>query len=214
MSLLQFALAVGTRVRRTPATLWRDSQGTAAIEYAFVGLPFMALLTGILYIALANVAQGGLETAAESAARLIVTGQAQSGTVTDSSNNTHTGLTQADFKSAICDGTTITNADGTTSTVGKMLPPFLACNHLSVTIAPASQYNPDGTLVSTYVPTTVVGEGSQNQVMLVQLSYDWPTFSGLMGLNLANENNGYRRMLATSLFTVETYSCAAGHATC
>jgi hypothetical protein len=39
--------------------------------------------------------------------------------------------------------------------------------------------------------------------MMVQLLYDWPTFGGLMGLNLATQGNGTRRMIASSVFTTD-----------
>ena len=209
---------------RISLLLLRDTRGTAALEYAFAGPPFIALLTGILYIALADVGQSGLETAAESAGRLVMTGQAQSGSVTNAANHTDVGMTAADFKQAICSGTTITEQNGTVATVGKMLPPFLTCSRLTVIVAPATysqsaltlQYNANGTVNTGanggYTPAPA--GGGQNQVMMVQLIYDWPTFNGLMGLNLANEQNGNRRLVATSLFTTEAYDCAATQASC
>jgi Flp pilus assembly protein TadG len=200
--------------------LWRDAAGSTAVEYAMVGPLFLALITGILYIALNNVAQAGLETAAESSARLIMTGLAQSGSVTNSSNTTNIGMTATDFKSAICNGTTITTPSGGTVSVPKMLPPFLVCSRLTVNVAPASysqaalalQYNSNGTVNTSY--NTNSSTGGQNSVMMVQLIYDWPTFSGLFGLNLANENNGSRRLVATSVFTTESYTCAASQTSC
>lgn len=211
-------------MRSTLTQLCSDSHGSTALEFAVVGPPFIALLTGILYIALANVGQSGLETAAESAARLVMTGQAQSGSVTNAANGTDIGMTAADFKTAICTGTTITGQDGTVISVGKMLPPFLMCSRLTVIVGPASygqsaqalHYKADGT-VDTGANngyTLSPAGGGQNQVMMVQLIYDWPTFNGLFGLNLANEQNGNRRLVATSVFTTEAYSCAATQASC
>lgn len=201
-----------------------DKRGTAALEYAFAGPVFLALLTGILYIALADIGQSGLETAAEGAGRLIMTGQAQSGAVTNAGNTVDVGMTAADFKKAICSGATITQQNGTIVSVGTMLPPFLLCSRLTVIVAPAAysqsalalQYNANGTVNTGanggYSPTPA--GGGQNQVMMVQLIYDWPTFNGLLGLNLADEQNGNRRLVATSVFTTEAYSCAASQASC
>lgn len=211
-------------MRSTITQLCSDSRGNTALEFAMVGPPFLALLTGILYIALANVGQSGLETAAETAARLVMTGQAQSGSVTNAANGTDVGMTAADFKTAICNGTTITRQNGTVVSVGKMLPPFLSCSRLTVIVAPASysqsaqalHYNANGT-VNTGANNgyTLSPSGSgQNQVMMVQLIYDWPTFNGLFGLNLANEQNGNRRLVATSVFTTEAYSCASSQNSC
>ncbi len=204
--------------------LRRDSGGSVALEYAFVGPLFMALLTGILYIALADIGQAGLETAAETAGRLVMTGEAQSGSVTNTANGIDVGMTALDFKNAICNGTTITEQSGSVVTVAKMLPPFLLCNRLTIIVAPAAysqsalalQYNANGTVNTGqnagYTPSPA--GGGQNQVMMVQLIYDWPTFNGLFGLNLANEHNGNRRLVATSVFTTEAYNCAASQNSC
>ena len=209
---------------RFPILLRGDSRGSVGLEFALVGPPFLALLTAILYIALVDVGQSALETAAESAGRLVMTGQAQTGSVPNAANGTDVGMTAADFKNAICNGTTITQASGAVVTVGRMLPPVLLCSRLTVIVAPASyslsatalQYNANGTVNTGanggYTPNPA--GGGQNQVMMVQLIYDWPTFNGLFGLNLANENNGNRRLVATSVFTTEAYSCAASQASC
>lgn len=201
-----------------------ESRGSVAVEYAFVGPLFIALLTGILYIALVNIAQSGLETAVESAGRLVLTGEAQSGSVQNASNGTDVGMTAIDFKNAICNGTTITEPNGLVITVGRMLPPFLVCNRLTIIVAPAAytqsamalQYNANGTVNTGanggYTPSPA--GGGQNQVMMVQLIYDWPTFNGLFGLNLANEHNGNRRLVATSVFTTEAYNCAVSQTSC
>lgn len=204
-------------------SLWANDSGAVAIEYAMVGPFFLALLTAILYIALINVGQSGLETAAESAGRMIMTGEAQSGSVTNG-GATDVGMTATDFKKAICSGAMITQPGGAVVQVGAMLPSFLMCNRLTVIVAPAGysksaytlQYNANGTVNTGanngYTPAPA--GGGQNQVMMVQLIYDWPTFNGLFGINFANEQNGNRRLVATSIFTTEAYSCAASQATC
>ena len=215
--------AVAHRASRSVCALLRDRSGAAGLEYAMVGPAFLAMITGILYIALVNIAQAGLETAAESAGRLVLTGLAQSGSVSNGTT-VDVGMTAADFKNAICNGTTITSASGGTITVSSMLPPFLMCSRLTVIVQPASyaqstynlQYNSDGT-VNTGTNggyATQSGGGGQNQVMMVQLIYDWPTFNGLFGLNLANEHNGNRRLVATSVFTTESYTCATSQSSC
>lgn len=194
------------------------------IEYAFAAPPFIALLTGIFYIALTYLGQAGLETAVESAGRLMMTGQAQTATVTNSSGGTDVGMTAADFKNAICNGMSGKDSSGASISFAKMLPPFLTCSHLTFNVAPVTYSQSALGLTYTQVGGTQVantgtyvtqsGGQGQNQVMMVQLVYDWPTFGGLMGLNLANEGNGTRRLVATSVFTTEAYSCASGQTSC
>ncbi len=63
----------------------------AAIEFAFVALPFFAILVAIFQIGLVYLAQNELETAVERAGRELLTGQAQQG-----------GVTQSQFLSTVC----------------------------------------------------------------------------------------------------------------
>ncbi len=155
---------------------------------------------------------------------MMMTGQAQTATVTNASGGTDVGMSAADFKTAICSGLRGKDASGATINFAKMLPPFLTCSHLGINVTPVN-YSP-ASLGLTYTQTggaqvantgtyiTQNGGQGQNQIMMVQLVYDWPTFGGLMGLNLANEGNGTRRLVATSVFTTEAYSCAAGQTSC
>ena len=55
----------------------RDRQGSAAIEFAFVGIPFLMMMFAIVETALMFFATQVLETATADSARLIMTGQAQ-----------------------------------------------------------------------------------------------------------------------------------------
>lgn len=56
----------------------RNQEGVTAIEFAFVGPPFMLLLTAIFELGLTLTTQSLLDGAARDAARLIRTGQVQS----------------------------------------------------------------------------------------------------------------------------------------
>ena len=75
---------IAARVRRLlPARAvrrfaWRQD-GSAAVEFALVAAPFLALTFAILETALVFFASQTLEAAASEAGRLIMTGQAQTG---------------------------------------------------------------------------------------------------------------------------------------
>jgi Flp pilus assembly pilin Flp len=56
----------------------RNQEGVTAIEFAFVGPPFLLLLAAIFELGLTLTSQSLLDGAARDAARLIRTGQAQS----------------------------------------------------------------------------------------------------------------------------------------
>lgn len=222
--------------RRRAAGLWRDCAGAAILEFAFIAPAFIALILAILHTSLIYMAQEGLETAVENSSRLIATGSAQTLAVA-SGGSTHTGMSAAEFKTAICRGITGTNARGATVTYPPTLPPFLACDRLAVNVelVPANCTNPsttnptytytNGALTSTgtgYGQANCAGTtnsngglaGSQTQLAILQLIYLWPTAPGPLGLNFVNQPNGNRLMVATSVFTVEGYDCPTGSSTC
>lgn len=230
-------LAGSGATRRSAAALWRDRAGNAILEFAFVAPAFIALILAILHTSLIYMAQEGLQTAAEASTRLIATGNAQTLTI-GSGGTSHLGMTATDFKSAICNGMTGTNALGVTVTYPKALPPFLACDRLAVnvmlvpagctnpsTVNPTYTYNASGVLTSTgtgYGQANCAGTtnsngglaGSQTQLAILQLMYLWPTTSGPLGLNFVNQPNGNRLMVATAVFTVEGYACPSGVSSC
>ncbi|HVY56755.1 MAG TPA: TadE/TadG family type IV pilus assembly protein [Xanthobacteraceae bacterium] len=76
-------------IRRTLRRFVRQRDGAAAVEFAFVAGPFLLLLVMIMETAMVFFADEALETAAADAARLVLTGQAQS-------------LNQSDFKATAC----------------------------------------------------------------------------------------------------------------
>lgn len=214
-----------------------DEEGNTALEFAIVAPAFIALILCILHIALIYFAQAGLQSAVESASRLITTGQAQTAVVT-SGGNTYTGMSASDFKNAVCNGITVKNVSGATVTYPSALPPFLACNRLTVNVqivptgctsptitTPTYNYtttNGTTTLTSTsagYGTVTCSGAwsnsnaglaGTQGDLVIVQLGYLWPTITVPMGMNFVNQPNGNRLLLATYVTTVEKYLCSDG----
>lgn len=206
------------------------------MEFAFVAPPFVALVLGILHIALIYMAQEGLETAVESAARLVMTGAAQSITTGNSST---AGISASDFKSAVCNGITGKDANGSSVTYPGVLPPFLTCDRLTVNVqvvptgctsptitVPTYNYNKTtGALTSTSAGFgTVSCDGkttgsdgigtTQGKLIIMQLAYLWPTVSGPLGLNFVNQSYGNNRLLvATYTFTVEQYLCPTNAST-
>src|SRR5215212_177516 len=96
---IRTALAIGTK-RLTRARMMnvrivqrfaRGEDGAAAVEFAIVAAPFLALMFAIMETALVFFASQTLETAVSDSARLIMTGQAQAQT-----------FTETQFKSAVC----------------------------------------------------------------------------------------------------------------
>jgi Flp pilus assembly protein TadG len=216
--------------------LRRDEGGSTAIEYAFIAPAYIALLLGVLHIALIYLAQEGLETAVESSARLIMTGQAQTTVITNGTNPSYTGMTASDFRTAVCSGIAGKDVSGTAVNFPSALPPFLTCSRLAVNVqvAPVGCSSPtvvtptftvtNGTISSagsgfgaadcagTNKKTTGL-YGTQGQLVIVQLAYLWPTVSAPLGLNFVNQAGGNRLLVATYVLTIENYICSSGTTT-
>jgi len=215
-----FAPAFGRRL------LVSDEAG-ASMEFALLAPAFIAVLLAILNTVLIYLAQEGLESAAEQAARLLLTGQAQ--TFQSYSGTTqNTGMTAAQFQAAICGTLTYSATSGAstqTSYGGTMLPPFLSCSNLYVNVAPASSFTSSNTTTPTLsvdangniIGTSFsveTGSTSQNQILVVQLLYLWPTVTGPLGMSMGNVPSGNRLLTATEVIDTETYPCPTGTTTC
>jgi Flp pilus assembly protein TadG len=167
----------------------RHEKGAAAIEFAMVAVPFLALTFAIIETALVFFAGQTLETAVSDAGRLIMTGQAQNG-----------GYSQDNFKTAVCNslaGGLFDCANGVYVNVTTYAS-FGAVN----TAAPVANGQLDTTNLA-YQP------GGPNCIVAVQLYYKWPIYVSLLGDNLSNLNGNYRLLVATSVFRNEPYGPAA-----
>jgi Flp pilus assembly protein TadG len=218
----------GARCASARPGLWANDEAGAAIEFAIVGPAFIALLLAITNTLLIYLAQESLETGAEAAARLLLTGQAQT-FQSYTGSKMSTGMTATQFTNAIC-GTLTYNATSSATTPttfgnGSLLPPLLSCNNLFVNVVPASSFSTaslapptlsvdaNGNIVGTSFSTST-GTSTQNQILVVQLLYLWPTVTGPLGLNMGNTPANNRILVATEVIDTETYPCPSGTTTC
>ena len=136
---------------RHPALLLRDESGNAIIEYAIVGPMFIALLIATINTALIFLTQSAVESAAEGASRLVMTGQAQNWGYAPSGSgytqyNSNNGMKLADLKAAICGqinaaylpGGADPNNTGTYS--ASMILPYMNCNNLYINVQTAASF--------------------------------------------------------------------------
>lgn len=222
MAILRRCISTLRAVRRLRTDLPGDREGTAVLEFAIVGPAFLALIFAVMYTILIYLAQQMLETAAQGAGRLLLIGTAQTTTL-----NGHTGMTSAEFKNAICNGTSGTDASGQAITIPAMLPSLLTCSRLTVNVTTATSYNTASTAAPTFTydasgAITSTGTGysyqsggsGKSRIVVVQLIYLWPTGTGPLGLNLANQPNGNRMLVATSAFTTEDFACSSSQTSC
>jgi Flp pilus assembly protein TadG len=163
----------------------RGQGGAAAVEFALVAAPFLALIFAILETALVFFASQTLESAASNAGRLIMTGQAQTA-----------GYSQADFKTAVCNylaGGLFNCANGVYVDVETY------STFSSINTTPPVTNGQLNTANMNYVP------GGPGDIVVVRLYYQWPIYVSLLGDNLSNLNGGNRLLVATSVFRNEPY---------
>jgi Flp pilus assembly protein TadG len=181
--LILTAQRIAARARRNRFA--RAQDGAAALEFALVAAPFLALLFAIMETAFVFFASQSLEYAVAQSARLILTGQAQTA-----------GFSQAAFKTAVC---------------GNIVALFDCSNKLYVNVqnyssfASASTtpvYDGNGQLDTSqmkYQP------GTPGDIVVVSLYYQWPIYVSLFSDNLANQSGNNRLLVATAAFRNEPY---------
>jgi Flp pilus assembly protein TadG len=163
----------------------RHQDGAAAVEFALVALPFLALTFAILETALVFFAGQTLESAASEAGRLVMTGQAQSA-----------GYTKDQFKNQVCTflvGGLFDCSNGVYVDV-KTYASFGAVN-----AAPPLNNGQFDTTKMNYTP------GGPGCIVVVSLYYQWRIYVSLLGDNLSNQNGGNRLLVATSVFRNEPF---------
>jgi len=161
----------------------KDPRGATAVEFALVATPFIALLIAILETCLVFFAQEVLQTATTQAARLIMTGQAQS-----------QNLTASQYQTDVCN-----YASGIFSCSGLYVNVQTFSSFSSMT-----QLNPlqNGNFNSNVMNYSLGGPGD---IVLVQVFYQWPIILGPLGFNLSNMNGTSRLLVGTAVFRNEPY---------
>lgn len=175
------ALAARRGRLRSPIKFLRSRDGTSAVEFALIGLPFLAIIFATVQTAILLMAQEELETAVEKSGRLVLTGRAPS--------------TQTQFATDVCG----------------YISALFNCNNLMVNMqtadsfadaspaAPTLTFNANGQVTNTWSYTP----GSPGSIVVLQIMYQWPVFGGLLGFNLSNLPNGNHLLIATSVFKNE-----------
>ena len=154
-----------------------------AVEFALVAAPFCALMIAILQTALVFLAQQVLQTATTEAARLVMTGQAQT-----------QNLTPTQFQQDVC---------GFASAL-------FTCSSLYVNVQTFSSFSgmtqmsplQSGAFNSSLMNFNTGGPGD---VILLQVFYQWPIVLGPLGFNLSNMSGNNRLLVGTAVFRNEPY---------
>ena len=162
----------------------RKEDGAAAVEFAMVAAPFLALVFAILETALIFFAGQVLETATTDSARLIMTGQAQKG-----------GFNQEQFKQEVCKRVYgLFDCEGGIKVDVRTYSSFSAPD-----MSKPIDQNGNVTFQPEYQP------GGPGDIIVVRLLYEWPVWISLLGLNLSDLSGNKRLLMATAAFRNEPY---------
>jgi Flp pilus assembly protein TadG len=161
----------------------RNRRGSAAVEFALVAPVFFALLFAIIETAIMFFASQVLETVTQNSARQILTGQAQTAS-----------LTQAQFQSYVC----------------TQIPALFNCNNVFVDVQSYSSFSSvtiatqiDGS--KNFVNNMQYSPGGPGDIVVVRLFYQWPLFVTGLGYNISNLSGSQRLLSATAAFRNEPY---------
>lgn len=162
----------------------RQQDGAAAVEFALVAAPFLALTFAIIETAFVFFAGQTLEAAASDSARLIMTGQAQSA-----------AYSAADFKTQVC---------------ARIYGLFDCANGIYIDVKKYSSFSavtatPPVTNGALDPAKTSYAPGDVGDIVAVSLYYQWPIYVTMFSNKLDNLGGGNRLLAATSVFRVEPY---------
>ena len=165
--------------------------GAAAVEFALVAAPFLALMFAIIETALVFFAGQYLETVVADSSRLIMTGQVQT-----------QGLGQSQFLNQVC---------------GKIVALF-NCSSLIVDVQKYTAYSGANTSMPlsngslTFAtnaqgqPITNFQPGGPGDIVVERIMYEWPVWVWFPGLaSLSDMSNKKRLLMATAAFSNEPY---------
>lgn len=179
-----------SRFARLVRRFARQERGATAIEFGMVAMPFLALTFAILETAIIFFAGQTLESAVQNSARLILTGQAQTGS----------GYSTADqFRTnAVCPNAAV----------------FFDCSKIYVDVKSYTQFGDitqtppvtNGAFDQTKTNYSLAGPGC---IQVVTVYYVWPVYVSLLSDNLSNLGNN-RLLSASAVFKNEPYATTGG----
>lgn len=177
---MRFRLSIRTAAARA-ASFRRDRNGSVAIQFGMIAIPFFMMMFAIIETAMIFFATQVMETATQDSARLIMTGQAQL-----------SSMSQAQFKTNLCNRLVgmFDCANGVDIEV-KSYPNFASIDITS----PLNN--------GVYTTPTGYSPGNSGDVVVVRAFYQWPVFVTGLGYNPANINGGKRLIASVAAFRNE-----------
>ena len=176
----------------------RNRSASAAVEFALVAPVFFALLFAIIETALMFFASQVLETITQDSARVVLTGQAQSGGLTVCQvAGVNAPCTQAGFQNYVC----------------SQIPALFTCNGPNGIFVDVESYSAFSNVTINsqidntggFVNNMQYNPGGPGDIVVVRLFYQWPLFVTGLGYNISNMSGNKRLLVATAAFQNEPY---------
>lgn len=172
--------------RRLVIQFGKKQDGSAAIEFAIVAVPFFAIMFAIIELAFVFWAGQVLETAVHDSSRLIMTGQAAK-----------QGFNQAGFKTALCN-----RLHGLFTCDGRLKIDVRTSANFGAANLGKPQYKADGTIDDSGFGYQA---GGPSDIVVVRVMYEWPLILRTFGLDLADTPSGNRLLMSAVAFRNEPY---------
>ncbi len=162
-------LAVHKRLNRLRKRFRKDDGGATAVEFAFVGAPFLFLLLATFETGITFFSEYAIQSATTTTSRLIRTGQAQNG-----------GFSASQFKEKFCEN----------------LPSVLDCSKVYINVEVRNTFSDasnraeassDGELSESITTAAAFDPGKAGDIVVVETFYEWKLFSPLL-MELLNVN--------------------------
>lgn len=174
-------MSVLTKIRRTFLCWKKKEDGSSAMEFSILVVPYIMIVMGIIELSLMYTSASLLEGATSSAARLIRTGQIQQGA----------GDPETVFRDALCDYATV----------------LVDCNEMMIEVIPMDSYTdfagPTFDVDGNFVPQGFDAGGS-NQRVLIRVAFEYSMMTPMIG-PIMNGPDGGTLFISTIVMQSEPY---------
>lgn len=160
-------------------------EGAAAIEFAIVALPFFSVIFAVLELGVIFMVDSMLESSVQQAARLVRTGQAQDG-----------GMSQAEFRTAMCGSMSVFAGDceGRAVVDVRRIPQFRDPNPPDPIVDGAFEED-----------RTQFDPGAAGDLVLVRVWYQHPVVTPMLSRALTRLESGDVLLSVTTAFRNEPF---------
>ncbi len=164
-------------------------RGSAAVEFAILAPPFLLFMMSTFEVGWFYFAGSTVDAAAVNAARMVRTGLAQ-----------ESGLDKQAFNSEVCPILAPLGDCDSRMTVEVQTFDTFADLAADVSEPVCADDDPDDVADLAYEP------GMDNEIVRIRVCFLYNTINPAIGVNLAETENGRRRMVATHIFRNEPFS--------